>query len=90
MLAVPFKEIQKLYQRHPCWNELGRKIAENFFIVKEQREYEFLLLDAKARYLNFIHDYADLTERIPQYHIAAYLGITPVSLSRVINSTKDP
>lgn len=86
VLKIHFKKIQELYQRHPCWNEIGRKIAENFFIVKEQREYEFLLLDAENRYQNFLKDYAHLKKRIPQYQIAAYLGITPVSLSRIINS----
>jgi CRP-like cAMP-binding protein len=87
-LTIKFKDVQSLYLRHQCWNEVGRKVAENFFIVKEQREYEFLLLDAKERYLNFLKDYSYLKDRIPQYHIAAYLGITPVSLSRIINTTK--
>ena len=88
-LVIRFEEIQNLYKRHECWNQVGRKIAENFFILKEQREYEFLLLDAKERYLNFLKDYGQIKDRIPQYHIAAYLGITPVSLSRIINQTKD-
>jgi CRP-like cAMP-binding protein len=83
VLVLKFKDVQKLYERHPCWNEVGRKIAENFFMVKEQREYEFLLLEARERYQNFLKTYSHLTERIPQYHIAAYLGITPVSLSRL-------
>lgn len=88
-VSFSYTVIKDLYQRHHCWNEVGRKIAENFFILKEQREYEFLLLDAKERYKNFLADYGQLKDRIPQYHIAGYLGITPVSLSRIINQTKD-
>lgn len=88
-LAINFKHVNDMYDRHQCWNELGRKIAEQFFIIKEQREYEFLLLEAKDRYKNFINDYKHIVERIPQYHIAAYLGITPVSLSRIINASKE-
>lgn len=89
VLAINFKHVQDMYERHQCWNEVGRKIAEKFFIIKEQREYEFLLLEAKERYQNFLKDYGYIVERIPQYHIAAYLGITPVSLSRIINSSKE-
>jgi CRP-like cAMP-binding protein len=59
-------------------------MAQDYFIKKDQREYEFLLLDATQRYQNFLCDYKNLKERIPQYHIAAYLGISPVSLSRLI------
>lgn len=88
VLKINFQEIQKLYKRHPCWNEVGRKVAENFFILKEKREYEFLLLDAEQRYQNFLIDYKHLANRIPQYQIAAYLGITSVSLSRIINADK--
>ena len=88
-LAINFKHVHDMYERHQCWNEVGRKIAEQFFIIKEQREYEFLLLEAKDRYQNFITDYGHIVDRIPQYHIAAYLGITPVSLSRIINASKD-
>lgn len=84
-VCFSYSVIQELYTRHDCWNQVGRKIAENFFILKEQREYEFLLLDAKDRYQSFLIDYGHLKDRIPQYHIAGYLGITPVSLSRIIN-----
>lgn len=38
---------------------------------------------AEERYLDFIQTYPDLTLRVPQTHIASYLGITPESLSRV-------
>jgi CRP-like cAMP-binding protein len=88
VLVIKFKDVKALYERDHCWDRVGRKVAENFFVLKEQREYEFLLLDAESRYKNFLTDYSHIKDRIPQYQIAAYLGITPVSLSRVINSTK--
>lgn len=44
-----------------------------------------LLVSASAeeRYLDFIRTYPDLTNRVPQWMIASYLGITPEGLSRV-------
>ena len=38
---------------------------------------------AKERYLDFAKQNPDLVRRVPQYHIASYLGITEVSLSRL-------
>ncbi len=38
---------------------------------------------AEARYLEFIRLYPNLTQRVPQWMIASYLGINPESLSRV-------
>jgi CRP-like cAMP-binding protein len=83
-LLLKFDDLQKLFKRHECWNTIGRLMAQDYFIKKDQREYEFLLLDATQRYKNFLSDYKELKERIPQYHVAAYLGISPVSLSRLI------
>lgn len=50
---------------------------------KEQREIEIVLLDADERYHIFQKQFSGLENRIPQYHIASYLGITPTQLSRI-------
>jgi hypothetical protein len=55
-----------LYETHPCWNAIGRILAEKFFIMKEQREYEFLMLDAKdSLYENFKKYFGHIESRIP-------------------------
>lgn len=54
-----------------------------FYAVKEKREYELLMLDAKSRYLLFLTEYSEYVDQIPLAHVASYLGITPVSLSRL-------
>jgi CRP/FNR family transcriptional regulator, anaerobic regulatory protein len=38
---------------------------------------------AKERYLEFLKTYPNITQRVPQWMIASYLGITPEALSRV-------
>lgn len=83
LLVGDFDEFRKLYNKHICWQELGRKIAENLFIKKEERESPLLLDSAEIRYTKFLKEYPLLDKRIPQYHIASYLGITPVALSRI-------
>lgn len=50
---------------------------------KEKREYEFLCLSAEERYQSFLKEYPEIADRISQVDIAAYLGITPVALSRI-------
>ncbi|MGE4347904.1 MAG: Crp/Fnr family transcriptional regulator, partial [Flavobacteriaceae bacterium] len=60
-----------------------RKLAEQFFVHKEQREVNIVMLDADKRYLIFQQEFPFLEQLIPQYHIASYLGITPTQLSRI-------
>jgi CRP-like cAMP-binding protein len=72
-----------LYDQFEGLERIARKLAENYFMVKEQREIELVLLDASQRYRLFQQEYPGLENRIPQYHIASYLGITPTQLSRI-------
>nr|WP_246032185.1 Crp/Fnr family transcriptional regulator [Leptospira fluminis] len=78
-----FADFTALYEEHPAWERLGRKTAEFLFIKKAKREYELLALSAEQRYESLKKAYPKIEESIPQYHIASYLGITPVSLSRI-------
>ncbi|HRV32669.1 MAG TPA: Crp/Fnr family transcriptional regulator, partial [Candidatus Paceibacterota bacterium] len=39
----------------------------------------------KERYEDLVKNYPDIIKRVPQHYIASYLGITPVSLSRIRN-----
>lgn len=78
-----FVDIQNLYQTHPDIERSARILAEQFFVQKEQREIEIVLLDAEKRYQIFQRDFPQLEQLIPQYHIASYLGITPTQLSRI-------
>lgn len=83
LLVADLEEHKKLIHRHPAWQIVGRVMAERLYLLKEKRESEFLLDDALTRYGNFLADYPELENEIPQYHIASYLGITPESLSRI-------
>lgn len=38
---------------------------------------------AKTSYLEFLKTYPDITQRVPQWMIASYMGITPEALSRI-------
>jgi hypothetical protein len=50
---------------------------------KTEREISILVKNAEERYLQFQEMYPHLETKISQFHIASYVGITPVSLSRL-------
>jgi CRP-like cAMP-binding protein len=81
--VAKFADIQNLYQTCPDIERGARILAEQFFVQKEQREIEIVLLDADKRYQIFQRNFPQLEQQIPQYHIASYLGITPTQLSRI-------
>lgn len=83
LLTATYKDITALYDSHPDLERLARRVTEGYFVEKEQREIEIVLLDADKRYRLFQEQYPQLEQRIPQYHIASYLGVTPTQLSRI-------
>lgn len=68
---------------HPCWQEIFAKEIERVHTIEERRIKQLLLADAETRYFNFLQDFPGLEHRIKQSHIASYVGVSPVSLSRI-------
>lgn len=84
ILSSDFSLWRNALDRHPCWNEIQRKITERYYIDREEHVIELLTLTALERYHRFLDRFPDIAPIIPQKDIAAYIGITPVALSRII------
>ena len=82
-LAIPVKQLYALYTQSLLWANIGRVQGETLALRKQRREEQFLLDSAETRYQSFIQQYPTLVNRLPLYHIASYLGITDVALSRI-------
>ncbi|MFY0642758.1 MAG: Crp/Fnr family transcriptional regulator [Bermanella sp.] len=73
----------KLGSHNIEWLRLENNIMKTVFLKTAKREAKLLLGNAEQRYKWFLKEYPELAVRLPQYHIASFLGITPVSLSRL-------
>jgi CRP-like cAMP-binding protein len=60
-----------------------RYMEQHWIIEKEPDEISFRHDDAMKRYRDFIKKAPELHKRLKQHHVAAWLGITPESLSRL-------
>jgi CRP-like cAMP-binding protein len=80
-----YASLTKLYKEYPDLERFARKIAEYYFLEKEKKEIEIVLLDASQRYILFKKEFPTLEQLIPQFQIASYLGISATQLSRIRN-----
>lgn len=69
--------------------QLYIKNLEKTIIYKMNRENGFQIKSATERYLDFKRSYSTIENRVNQSYIASYLGITPVSLSRIRRTIRE-
>lgn len=75
--------VQQLFQQSHRWLHFKNHLVQLMFFNITQHNADLATLDAKARYSKFMQEKPHLLQRVPQYYIAAYLGIKPQSLSRI-------
>ncbi|MFD1256417.1 Crp/Fnr family transcriptional regulator [Mucilaginibacter terrae] len=68
----------------------GRLIAEYLICCYEERVQSFVTQTPEERYATLLNCNSPLLQRIPQHYLANYLGITPVSLSRIRKRIFEP
>lgn len=73
----------RLLEAVPRMEKFFRLLQEANYVATHRRIQETLSASAEERYLTFLATYPALAEKVPQQHIASYLGITPQSLSRI-------
>jgi len=84
ILAVGSPERNKeLIEKIPKLESLILQMNSELLVQKQISFDSFKNLSPEMRYLKLLEARPDLLNRVPQYHLATYLGITPVSLSRM-------
>ncbi len=83
LLIFNFAHFKKLTERHKCLSLFYQKLLEQLWVGKELQEIQMVTNDATTNYKLFQEKFPGLEQQIPQYHVASYLGITPIQLSRI-------
>ena len=82
MFTIDANALFRLYDDYHNIERLFRLIFENEFVNAIRRIESFQLKTATERYIELLNS-TDWVQKIPLKHIASYLGITQVSLSRI-------
>lgn len=78
------KENQELlYNKIPKLERFFRILAENSLVSHQERLMDNLSLTAEERFEKFCSKYPTLIQKVPQKHIASYIGVTPEFFSKM-------
>lgn len=83
LLIINYPKIQFIYNTTKNGNLIGRQIITHRFEIMVNQILDAYMKNHEERYKSFVENYYSLTQRIPQYMIASYVGVRPESLSRI-------
>jgi CRP-like cAMP-binding protein len=83
VIGINAGSLFRLYDQFPAIERLFRKIFEAAYVETVNRIESLQFHTAEERYKDLLQEAPDILKKIPLKYIASYLGITPVSLSRI-------
>lgn len=83
VIQISLQSLEKLYEEIPQLERFFRHLFQRIAISLEKRIINNLSFPAKEKYILFREEYAAFEQRIPQYMIASYLGISKQYLSEI-------
>ena len=85
ILEISYEKEQALKNENHKFETFFRIRAERTAAFMQQRIISNLTQSAEERYQDFISKYPQIVQRVPQYALASYLGMTTEFLSRIRN-----
>ncbi len=83
VLQISYEAMEQLYKDIPKLERYFRIVIQKAYGNVTKRIVRNHSMSAKERYHLFTSSYPEFTQRVPQYMIASYLGITKEFLSRM-------
>ena len=81
VLQIHRDTLDELYDQIPAIERFFRFKFEKAYVALQDRTINTMSKTAEERYFEFRSKYRNIEQRVPQYMIASYLGITPEFLS---------
>ncbi|WP_344928085.1 Crp/Fnr family transcriptional regulator [Aquimarina addita] len=88
LFSISYDDLQELFITAPIFERYFRILVTSAFIAQRKRILSSLEKDTKQRYLEFCKTYPNIEDRVPNYDIANYLGVSAESISRIRRKMK--
>lgn len=83
VIVIPYSELENFWNSTAEHQLLGRKVAEQLFVMTYRRLIESYCCSPEERYQEFMTHYPNLKEHLPLKEIASYIGVTPETVSKI-------
>lgn len=77
LIRINHRSLEQFMEKVPALERFFRLSYEQSLVNQHLRSLQILSMTAEQRYINFLERYPKLANRIPQKHVATFLGLTP-------------
>ena len=88
LIAIDYRDVQFLYDKLKKGERFGRLMSQEAYSYLHQQSIDRQIKTADERFEDFMKKTPYLLEKVPQYHIATFLGMTPQYLSMLKKERK--
>ena len=81
--SITLDKLQQFYKKVREGERFGRLLIESVFCDTINHLISAFTESADQRYLSFVEKFNHIQQRVPQYLVASFIGVTPQSLSRI-------
>jgi len=83
IFQMEYNKVEQLCRNNQKFERYFRLIAHKAFAYSQHRILSNLNKTAKERYIEFLEQYPKISQKVPQYALASYLGMSPEFLSKI-------
>ena len=83
LAVLNYEKEKKLYKLFPRLESICRISVEEDYGKQQEMLSSHITNSPEQRYMKLLNERPELLQRVPQYHLASYLGVKPESLSRI-------
>ncbi|MCI5057805.1 MAG: Crp/Fnr family transcriptional regulator [Flavobacteriales bacterium] len=85
VICLPYQKVEELCRVYPSFERFFRLVSQKAFAFSQKRILSNLGKSAEERYREFKDLYPNIEQRVPQYALASYLGMSSEFLSKIKN-----
>ncbi|SFH28479.1 Crp/Fnr family transcriptional regulator [Pedobacter insulae] len=83
VIAIPYYIQDELFEKLPQLEKYFRMVMQRAYAASQMRFKYFYDYSKEENYRQFVSLFPEFVQRIPQYMLASYLGLTPEYLSEL-------
>jgi CRP-like cAMP-binding protein len=83
LIVLPYRKLRSLSDAIAGLDKIIIALLENFIVLSQERVASFIIETPEERYLRLRKEMPGIEDRVHQKYIASFVGVTPVTLSRI-------